>query len=187
MSVAAPQRLRAAFAATGVALSMLVAQGVPATSAAPVGASTAASTTVPTSTATPTAVSMAKTVLILMNRDRAAHGLKALVVETRLADLAVDRAGWMAVRGVITHDSAGGTILRAEQLRGVRPRLAGECVGWTNAEWGSASARYLYAAWKESPDHWALMMHPSFTHVGIGFSLRESGSVTYGSLVFARL
>jgi uncharacterized protein YkwD len=134
-----------------------------------------------------TAGTMARSTLALINRDRALRRLKPLVVDSRLASLALDRARWMAARNLMTHDSAGGTILKAEQARGVRPTMAGECVGWNNATWGTVASRYMYNAWKNSPEHWTLMMSPQFTRIGIGFALRSSGHVTFGSLVFARL
>jgi uncharacterized protein YkwD len=160
-----------------------------AASVAAVSQAPSALVSVPTAIPVPsaTAAAMARSILMLMNRDRIARGVRPLAVNVRLAGLALERARWMAVRGVMTHNSAGGTILMAEISRGVRPSIAGECVGWTNASWGSTAARYLYDAWKHSPEHWSLMMSSDFTLVGIGFGYRSTGHVTYGSLVFARL
>jgi len=160
--------------------------------AAPIAAPTAEPSTihVPVAvvpTVSTTAASMARTVLVLLNRDRDARGLRELVVESRLASLAYDRARWMATRNVMTHTSAGGSVGDAVEARGIRTSLAGECVGWTNATWGSTSARWLYNAWKNSPDHWALMMSPRFTRIGIGFDYHAPDQRTYGSLMFARL
>jgi uncharacterized protein YkwD len=93
----------------------------------------------------------------------------------------------MASHNDMTHTSAGGTLSSAMRSRGIRTSSAGECIGWTNATWGSTSARWLYNAWKHSPEHWGLMMSGKFTKVGIGFAYRSSNRETFGSLVFARL
>jgi uncharacterized protein YkwD len=137
-------------------------------------------------TVTTTAAAMSRSVLVLINRERTARGVPALRVDTRLAALASDRADWMARHGQMSHVSAGGEILRAERSRGLRPSLAGECIGSTNAQWGSVAARYLFGAWRRSSAHWDLMMSPTFTLIGIGFGYRETTGETYGSLVFAR-
>jgi uncharacterized protein YkwD len=159
-------------------------------SAVPVAAAVGGSPAALVPAATPwsaVAASMARTVLVLMNRDRAARGLRPLVADTRLNGLATSRAAWMAARDLLSHTSYGGSILTAERHAGVMATFAGECIGWTTATWGSTAARWMYDAWKHSPEHWALMMSSRFTRVGIGFAYRWSGRMTFGSIALARV
>jgi uncharacterized protein YkwD len=137
--------------------------------------------------ASPTAAAMARTVAILINRDRGSRGLAPLRVDSRLTRTALERARWMAARNRLSHTSAHGSVLAAERYWRVPTTFAGECVGWTTAAWGSTAARWLYNQWKHSPEHWNLLMSSRFTRMGIGFGYRSSGGVTYGSITLARL
>ena len=64
----------------------------------------------PTPTQASTESSMASTILSLLNGDRVSMGLRALRVDSRLADLATNRAAWMASTGLMSHQSYGGDI-----------------------------------------------------------------------------
>jgi uncharacterized protein YkwD len=163
----------------GAALLMVTMIGVPQTAGAAV--------TVTPPVASPTAAAMARTVAILLNRDRSARGLQPLRVDSRLTRTALERARWMAARNTLSHTSAHGSVTAAERYWRVPTSFAGECIGWTNASWGSTAARWLYNEWKQSPDHWNLLMSPRFTRVGIGFGYRASGGMTYGSVALARV
>jgi uncharacterized protein YkwD len=192
MSGSVGRLLRAALVASVIAASNTVPAS--AASAPPVSARALSSDTqslgVPaglTPSPSVTARSMARSTLILVNRARAARGLRALVLDSRLATAAFERAAWMAVHNLMTHTSAHGSVINAVRAHGVRASRAGECVGWTNAPWGYAAYRYLFSAWKQSPGHWDLLMSPLFTRVGIGFAYRSANAYTYGSLVLARL
>jgi uncharacterized protein YkwD len=128
--------------------------------------------------------SMASTILSLMNDDRMALGLRTLRADGRLAGLANDRAAWMASTGLMSHESYGGDVPDAIRSRGVSTYSSGEAIGSTNAAWGVAAAQYLYGLWKDSPDHWGLMMSDTFNYVGVGVSQASDGQ-TFASLVFA--
>jgi uncharacterized protein YkwD len=112
----------------------------------------------PSTASASTAGSMDRTVLILVNRDRSSLGLRPLRLDARLATLAAARAGWMAATGTLSHQSSGGDIGRAVRGVGVRASFCGEAIGEANATWGRTVARYLYALWRASPEHWALMI-----------------------------
>jgi hypothetical protein len=137
----------------------------------------------PAPTSASTESSMSSTILSLLNGDRVSLGLRALRVDSRLADLAQNRAAWMASTGLMSHQSFGGDIPDAIRSRGVSAYSSGEAIGSTNAGWGIGAAQYLYGLWKGSPEHWGLMMSSTFNYIGVGFS-QGSGS-TFGSLVFA--
>jgi uncharacterized protein YkwD len=183
---AATRRLLQA-ALLGIALTALPMLAAPAAAAPafPLDAFGPRMVTIPVATAT--GASMARTVAILLNRDRTARDLPPLRVDSRLTRTALERARWMAARNTLSHTSAHGSVLAAERYWHVPTSFAGECIGWTTAAWGSTAARWLYNEWKHSPEHWALLMSPRFTRVGIGFGYRSAGGVTFGSVALARV
>jgi uncharacterized protein YkwD len=137
--------------------------------------------------ASPTAAAMARTVGILLNRDRGVRGLQPLRIDSRLTRTALERARWKAARNTLSHTSAHGSVMAAERYWHVPTSFAGECIGWTTAAWGSTAARWLYNEWKHSPEHWSLLMSPRFTRVGIGFGYRSASAMTYGTIALARV
>lgn len=165
-----PLRLARAVPVT-LALSVVVGLPLWISRPAPVSASTESS--------------MAGTILTRINRDRAARGLVALRTDSRLINLAVKRAQWMASTGDMTHDSYGGAIYDAVAMVGVDAWTSAEAVGSTNATFGTDAANYLYSMWQNSPEHWAFMMSSTFNYIGIGVGYQGSTSSSYASLVFA--
>jgi uncharacterized protein YkwD len=151
-------------------IAFVIGASVWATLAGPVSASTESS--------------MAGTILAQMNHDRAALGLVALRVDSRVAGVAVHRAEWMASTGTMTHDSYGGAVWDAVEAVGVHDYSSGEAIGSTNAPFGAAAAEYIYGLWRNSPEHWALMMSDSFNYVGVGVGYRGATGDTFASIVF---
>lgn len=130
-----------------------------------------------------TETSMESSLLTWLNRDRLAHGLRALRLDGRLVLLSGDRAAWMASRNLLTHDSVDGSACNALTTRSIYWYRCGEDIGYTTATWGTASAKYIYSLWRHSAPHWALMMSSSYNYVGIGVARRSNGT-TYASIVF---
>ncbi len=118
-----------------------------------------------------------------INRDRAAHGLRALRSDSRLAGLAGERATWMASRGTLSHNSVDGQACDAMTKRAIYWYRCGEDIGMTTASWGSTAAKFVYKLWRHSPAHWALMMSSRYNYLGVGVARRSNGS-TYASIVF---
>ena len=139
----------------------------------------------PVPVAASTESSMAGTLLTSINRDRAAAGLIAYRTDTRLTNLAVNRAQWMASTGDMSHDSYGGAIYDAVAMVGVNAYSSAEAVGSTNATFGTDAANYLYGLWRGSPEHWAFIMSSTFNYIGIGVGYQSSTGSSYASLVFA--
>lgn len=139
----------------------------------------------PTPVSASTESSMATTILSLLNHDRASLGLVALRIDTRLAGLATNRAGWMASTGSMSHDSYGGAVFDAVAKVGVNAWSSAEAVASTNAAFGSEAARYLYDLWRGSQEHWSLMMSGTFNYVGAGVGYNGGTGESFASLVFA--
>jgi len=118
-----------------------------------------------------------------LNDDRVARGLRPLRLDVRLRGVARDRASRLAVLNVLDHAAAGDL---TDQLAAadVQQFGWGEDIGWTGYAWGQDAARSLYGMWKNSPEHWTLMMSPDFNYVGIGLGYRQAGNATFGSIVF---
>ena len=82
----------------------------------------------------------------------------------------------MASKGQLTHNGLDGSACSAMSKRSIYWYRCGEDIGWTNANWGLASAKYIYNLWRHSPTHWALMMSSKFNYVGIGVAEATDGS-----------
>ena len=119
-----------------------------------------------------------------VNADRASLGLAPLRLDGRLRAIADGRAATMAGMGVLTHTAAGDL---SSELSGAGVQWYGwgEDIGWTTFPWGVDAARSLYTMWKHSPEHWTLLMSPSFNYVGFGLGYRTTDRSTYGSVVFS--
>ena len=129
-----------------------------------------------------TAGLMNANLLMMINSDRTAAGLRPLRLDTRLAVVATGRADSMAGTGQLIHHH---DIAAAERAVGIRPYLAGEAIGETNASWGMPAAHYIYDLWRGSPSHWELITSDRFNYIGIGVSYRPGSAQTFAALVFA--
>lgn len=152
--------------------------------AAPASAS---SEPAPTATATVTTASTASTMaselLSWINRDRVAAGLRRVYPWPAMASLATQRAGRMAYYRTLSHTVAGGDPGVALTSRGLPWYSYGEIIGESGYAWGSAAAANLYAMWKASPYHHAIMFSSTFNYLGIGLALASNGT-TYASILF---
>jgi uncharacterized protein YkwD len=161
-----------------VALAVLAATGaliVPAPVSVP---SVAAATTADT------AATMAAEILALMNHDRALAGLRPYRPWPALATLAGQRATTMAATRTLSHSVAGniGTELTNARI----PWYAyGEIIGVTGFPWGTSAADDLYARWKASPSHAAIMFSSTYNYMGVGIVLGSDGQ-TWSSILFTQ-
>jgi uncharacterized protein YkwD len=97
-----------------------------------------------------------------MNRVRAAHGLRPLVVDPRLDRAADAHTQEMLRSNVFAHGAFASRLLQFDVIA----RTAGENLAWGTGTQGSARA--LVAAWLASPPHRANLLAPSFRRAGIG-------------------
>lgn len=137
--------------------------------AAPAQAASCAGAGVEPGNASPVVVRDAT--LCMLNRQRAAHGLRPLRHERRLALAAHRHVRDMIKGGYFAHQSRSGTnfvqrIQRTGYARGSSWRL-GENLAWGEGVEGSPNA--IVAAWMESPGHRRNVLGP-YREVGIGLA-----------------
>jgi len=108
--------------------------------------------------------------LCLLNRQRAAHGLRPLHRNRALATAAARHSRDMARRNFFAHTAPGGVTF-ADRIRGARYRPRG---GWSigeNIAWGSgrlASPAAIVRGWMRSPGHRANILDGRFRAIGVG-------------------
>lgn len=101
-----------------------------------------------------------------INAMRAAAGLPALTVDGGLSSIANSRCDSFASGGSFDHSGA----------------VCGEII----AVGPFASASSVCAAWQSSPDHYASIVSPNYSSMGIGcwFCSTEAGQYTYWAVTF---
>jgi uncharacterized protein YkwD len=119
--------------------------------------------------------------LCLLNRQRAAHGIRALRADGKLARAARGHARDMVAQHYFSHTSRSGAsfsarIKRTGWTRTRRSYTVGENIGWGG---GSLSTpRQMVRAWMSSAGHRANILDRSFNLIGIGIA---NGAPTGGS------
>ena len=134
----------------------------------------------PSAVAASTADTMESQILGSINAERAKRGLVALRVHSGLADLAGDRAAYMASIGRLQHISCLSCTLNG---RAIQWYGAGEVIASNNWPWGSQSADTVFKSWMASSTHRAILMSSKFNYIGIGVAYRSANHSTYASAV----
>jgi Cysteine-rich secretory protein family len=109
-------------------------------------------------------------VLSMLNAAREAEGLAPLAFDERLASAAAAHSVAMRNTRRVAHDVGNGSPTQRIQALGLEPALAGE-----NVAHASSLPRAHRALWA-SPSHRSNLLHPRFTHVGIGVAEDSDGS-----------
>ena len=118
-----------------------------------------------------------KTVLSLTNRRRVDAGLVSLRWDSRLANLARERAAYMAQTGEFSHTQSNGTdVFDMIVAAGIKWYGAGEIIAWNTAAALDYSAAFAVQGWMGSPTHRAIVMSKNFNYVGFGLAISESGT-----------
>jgi uncharacterized protein YkwD len=122
--------------------------------------------------------------LCLVNRERAAHGEGALVVNGRLEQATQSHTESMAFGDYFEHDGPSG------DTPTTRMRAAGYIyssqIGWEvgeNIGWGTlweGSPRAVVASWMASPGHRANILDPHFRDTAVGVSPHLPTSLAHG-------
>jgi uncharacterized protein YkwD len=111
--------------------------------------------------------------LCLVNRERAARGVRALTRDRRLAGVARRHARDLVRHHFFSHDSPRRGSLRARVARSGWTRGRSRWVVGENLATGrgrAASPRRIVRAWMASPGHRANILGPSFSSAGLGIA-----------------
>jgi uncharacterized protein YkwD len=147
----------------------LVTAASPVPAAATVAAGTASDTTA--------------RILATMNAGRTARGLVAYRAWGTLAALAAERAATMAAVGVLSHDVAGEDLGGTLTARGVSWMGYGEIIARSSYPFGADAADHVYAMWKASPPHHAVMFSGTYNYVGIGAAQSADGTTWVAAIM----
>jgi uncharacterized protein YkwD len=126
-------------------------------------------------------------VLCLLNGERAAHGLRPLRLDARLARAARAHSSDMVAHRYFAHDSRHGASLAARISRTGWTRHRRSWIVGENIAWGKGSAASpaaIVAAWMHSPGHRANILDRRFRAIGIGIvsgTPRGRGGATYST------
>jgi uncharacterized protein YkwD len=125
-----------------------------------------------------TAESMESLLVRWINSARAARGVPALSVGTKLTNLAGDRAATLARTTTLSHPSCLACVFRS---RDISFRTCAEVIAMTTYPWGYDAAKSIFNAWRASPTHWSILMSRTFTRIGIGVAYRSSNRSTWAA------
>ncbi len=122
--------------------------------------------------------------LCLVNRERAAHGERALRANARLARAAQTHARSMAVYDYFEHVSPSGLtpLARMRAVGYISSSRVGYEVG-ENIAWATlslATPRAIVAAWMHSPGHRANILDRRYRETGIGVSPHPPAALAHG-------
>ena len=93
----------------------------------------------------------------LVNQYRVSHGLRALIVDTTVAGLALEHSAAMAKAGQLNHDEFPS-----------RVRRSGFAMCVENVGWNYRSPKGQFDGWRASPGHNRNMLDPRVDRMGIG-------------------
>jgi uncharacterized protein YkwD len=127
------------------------------------------------------------TTLCALNRERAAHGLRALRLDVRLTAAAQGHSDDMVAHRYFAHESRSGAtfgtrIKHTGWTRNRRSWTIGENIAYGTG--GSATPRAIAAAWMHSAGHRANILSGRFHAIGIGIATGTpdgDGGATYST------
>ncbi len=139
----------------------------------------------PTGTFTPTSTSpscaavgnpsIEQELVSLINAHRARNGLGPLSFQSQLAAAARGHSLDMACNGFFSHTGSDGSSPFDRILaQGYSYSYAGENIYAGSGPYNTAQA--AFEGWLNSPAHYAIMMSPNFTEVGIGYQYNAASS-----------
>jgi len=122
--------------------------------------------------------------LCLLNQQRAAQGVGALVENAALSSASTGYSQRMVAQGFFAHESPdGGTLVGrltgAGYLGGDDAWVVGENIGWGQGT--LATPRSMVDAWMHSPGHRENLLSGDYTEVGLGLALGTPVDQTWGA------
>lgn len=136
-------------------------------------------------------ISVEKSVLRLVNRERAERGLAALHLKGSLTHAARAHSRDMARRGVLTHVSANGDgvatrlVRRGYSRKGYRSWSAGETIACARTGTLFATPEGILHLWMNSTPHRQALLKAGFRNAGIGVA-KSTGGTLYFTLDLGR-
>lgn len=154
-------------------LAVTSALAVTAASAAPAIAGATTCSGAGRSPASLSRAAVTHTTLCLLNRERGAHSVRALRLDSRLGRAAGGHAKDMVGKHFFAHESLDGStfaarIKRTGWMRSRRSYTVGENIGYGSGS--LATPRAIVAAWMHSAPHRANLLSRSFRLIGIGIA-----------------
>jgi uncharacterized protein YkwD len=104
-------------------------------------------------------------VVVLLNQQRAAHGLQPLVLDGKLAQAANSHSVDMLRRGYFSHNGPQG-LWDVRVRRYVKRSLIGEILEFGSGSYATAGG--MVNAWMKSPEHRRIILTPGLRRVGLG-------------------
>ena len=137
--------------------------------------STPAKPTTPTTPTTPTSSTLGayeQQVVDLVNKERAAAGLSALTVNTKLAGMAEKKAEDLRDNNYFDHTSpVYGSPFEMMKQFGISYTAAGE-----NIAKGQSTPDEVMNGWMNSPGHRANILDANYTQIGVGYVTDSNGT-----------
>jgi uncharacterized protein YkwD len=152
--------------------------------AAPVAvtATTTGTTTVDDATLSATESAM----VTALNADRAAHGLVAVRVDSRLMAIARARSDDMVANDYFSHTQPDGRnvfdILTADHITWYN---AGEIIAWNNYPMENTVDAANHQ-WLASPGHYAIVVGTDYNYVGVGLAINPTNGVKMWTAVYMK-
>ncbi len=116
-------------------------------------------------TTPPTNLSYEEQVVALVNKERAANGLRPLTLSSKLSDVARAKSEDMRKNNYFAHQSPTyGSPFDMMKAFGISYRTAGE-----NIAKGYRTPEAVVEGWMNSPGHRANILNASFTTIGVGY------------------
>ena len=145
----------------------------------------AAADAVDTSAAAMTAAE--KDVLTLTNKQRTNRGLVPLRWDKRIAELARDRAAYMAKTGRFAHTEADGDdVFDMIEDNDIAWYGAGEIIAWNTAGPLDYSAAFAVQGWMGSSSHKAIVISKNYNYVGFGLAIDPDSGKRYWAGVYLK-
>ena len=124
---------------------------------------------------------------MLLNEQRASHGLLPLTIDPRLTRAASSHSADMLRRGYFAHDGPQGD-WDVRIRRYVTRSVIGEVLAYGSGEYGTTDG--MVKAWMHSPEHRRVILTPILRRVGFGIvtgTYHGQQSVTLATVDFSSL
>jgi uncharacterized protein YkwD len=125
--------------------------------------------------------------LTKINKERTDRGLVKLRLDPRIAELARERAVYMASRDILSHEHAGGlAVWDMMSASGIIWYGAGEIIAYNTTSSLAGSATTAVHGWMGSPPHKSIMLSTQYNYIGMGLAVSPATGRRYWAGVFLK-